>query len=296
MITFCDDCEHFHNGKIITASNEDLVIMFNNVKNKKIGKVSIMNVAVLASMATQEAAKGQSDSTKSLQILKSVDMKALALLIKLLELKLLFVKELEVASGKKGDVFESDYLYFKRNVEIIDKYLKNVLLKLRIREHKDFQLKDIQNNYVNILTKIKKSIKNESIFTNDQNWFKDETDHIVAALNRKLERKILFDINANFNRIKKETNVVDTNGHGEAANGSSSLHDTDNCVTLMKDCLGLIKCLQFEGDIELDKNGFYLRILKAISSSYEPSDSNKKMHSFSNSLFAIIDKFKDSKN
>lgn len=270
--------------------------MFNNVKNKKIGKVSISSVAVLASIATQEATKGQSETTKSLQILKSVDMKALALLIKLLELKLLFVKELEVASSKKGEVFESDYKYFKRNVEIIDKYLKNVLLKLRIREHKDFALKDIQNNYVNILTKIKKSIKSESIYPNDQNWLKDETDHIVAALNRKLERKILFDINSNFVRMKKESGNIDTNGHADIINGPKALHDNDACLTLIKDCLGLIKCLQFEGDIELDKNGFYLRILKAISGSYEPSESNKKMHSFSNSLFAIIDKFKDSKN
>lgn len=270
--------------------------MYSNVKSKKIGKVTVSNVAVIANVVAQEAIKGQSESAKSLQILKSVDMKALALLIKLLELKLLFVKELEVASGKKGDVFENDYGYFKRNVQIIDKYLKNVLLKLRIREHKDFQLSDIQNNYVNILTKIKKSIKNESIYPADTNWFKDETDHIVAALNRKLERKILYDINANFLRMKKETNALHTNGHEESGNGNKVLHDGDNCLTLIKDCLGLIKCLQFEGDIELDKNGFYLRILKAISSSYEASESNKKMHSFSNSLFAIIDKFKDSKN
>lgn len=270
--------------------------MFNNVKNKKIGKVGYANVAVLVSNVTLEVAKGQSESVKSLQILKSVDMKALALLIKLLELKLLFVKELEVASGKQGDVFAADYEYFKTNVEIIDKYLKNVLLKLRIREHKDFQLKDIEINYVNILTKIKKSIKNESIYPNDQNWFKDETDHIVAALNRKLERKILFDINANFMRIKKERSKSNSKDNHDNVNCSQTLRENDSCLNLIKDCLGLIKCLQFEGDIELDKNGFYLRILKAISTSYDPSESNKKMHSFSNSLFAIIDKFKDSKN
>jgi len=263
--------------------------MFNNVKNKKIGKVAYANVATVPNSIPQEVVKGQSESVKSLQILKSVDMKALALLIKLLELKLLFVKELEVASGKDQDMFSTDYDYFKKNVEIIDKYLKNVLLKLRIREHKDFQLKDIQANYVNILTKIKKSIKNEAIFSTDQNWFKNETDHIVAALNRKLERKILFDINNNFTKMRSEPKGV--------KNGSSKeLTSDDTCVALIKDCLGLMKCLQFEGDIELDKNGFYLRILKAISSSYDPSESNKKMHSFSNSLFAIIDKFKDSKN
>lgn len=270
--------------------------MFNNVKNKKIGKVGYANVAVVTNNVVQEVHKGQSESAKSLQVLKSVDMKALALLIKLLELKLLFVKELELASGKQGEVFASDYEYFKKNVEIIDKYLKNVLLKLRIREHKDFHLKDIQNNYVNILTKIKKSIKNESIYSSDQNWFKNETDHIVAALNRKLERKILFDINANFMRIKKETSNHTTNGLHDTFESLQTFKANDGCINLIKDCLGLIKCLQFEGDIELDKNGFYLRILKAISNSYDSSESTKKMHSFSNSLFSIIDKFKDSKN
>lgn len=268
--------------------------MFNNVKSKKIGKVGYGNVALLTSSVVQEPVKGQSESAKSQQILKSVDMKALALLIKLLELKLLFVKELEIASGKQDEVYVSDYQYFKRNIETIDKYLKNVLLKLRIREHKDFQIKDIQNNYVNILTKIKKSIKNEAIFSSDQAWFRNETDHIIAALNRKLERKILFDISNNFLKMKKEAGG--SNGVHDGKCGAQPLQPDDSCLGLMKDCLGLIKCLQFEGDIELDKNGFYLRILKAISQVYEPNESNKKMHSFSNSLFAIIDKFKESKN
>lgn len=270
--------------------------MFNSVKNKKIGKVSYASVAIMTSNVNLDVVKCQSESAKSLQILKSVDMKALALLIKLLELKLLFVKELEATSCKQGDVFASDYEYFKKNIEIIDKYLKNVLLKLRIRELKDFQLSDIQNNYVNILTKIKKTIKNESIYQNDKNWFKDETDHIVAALNRKLESKILFDINANFVRMKKEAGNININGSHDKNIGTPVLRENDSCLNLIRDCLGLIKCLQFEGDIELDKNGFYLRILKALSYSNNPSESNKKMHSFSNSLFSIIDKFKDTKN
>ena len=268
--------------------------MFTNVKTKKIGKVNFANVSILAAPSINELPKNQSESGKSIQILKSIDMKALALLIKLLELKLLFVKELEVANGKAGETFASDYLYFKHNIEIIDKYLKNVLLKLRIREHKDFHLKDIQNNYVNILTKIKKSIKNEAVYSNDQMWFKNETDNIIGALNRKLERKILFDISSNFIKMKKEAGL--SNGVQESTHEKQSIHTNGECLGLMKDCLGLIKCLQFEGDIELDKNGFYLRILKTISSSYDHTESNKKMHRFSNTLFAIIDKFKDSRN
>lgn len=257
--------------------------MYNNVKTKKIGKVNYQNVAVVTNEGINKANESIKDNSRTLQVLKSVDMKALALLIKLLEFKMLFIKELTSCQYKDFEGNQTDFDYFNKHIKIIDRYLKNVLLKLRIRENKDFELKDIQNNYINILTKIKRSIKNETYFAESgEQWLKNETDNIIEALNRKLEKKILFDISENF----KEKDSIMRLEQEKEKEGSKP-------VDLVKDCLGLIKCLQFEGDIELDKNGFYLRILKAINQQYEGEEGKKKMYSLSNALFMIIDKFKN---
>lgn len=291
VIAFNEDCDHFHSGRVITTNNKDLVIMFNNVRNKKIGKVSYFNVSMITDNNSGDKTKTIGDSNKSLQVLKSVDMKALALLIKLLEFKMLFIKELALCKNKDYEGNSTDFHYFNNYIVIIDKYLKNVLLKLRIRENKDFELKDIQNNYMNILTKIKKSIKNDVYFSESgEVWLKEETDNIIEALNRKLEKKILFDISNSF-----DNKIVPIRREGEEEEYKRKAEKREGSLRLVKDCLGLIKCLQFEGDIELDKNGFYLRILEAINNNYSSEESNKKMHNLSNALFFIIEKFKSRK-
>jgi hypothetical protein len=153
------------------------------------------------------------------------------------------------------------------------------------------------------VSKIKKEIKKE-IKEDKKDWIKNELDIILSSLNKKLERKVYKDVEMELEES------FQTNGIGDYLydSGKSVNFEKDNNVdninkeiskeiqlqALVKDCLGLLKCMKVEGDIDMDKNGFYLRTLKRISEIFPETDANSKMHKFSNSLIQIIEKFKNS--
>lgn len=65
-------------------------------------------------------------------------------------------------------------------------------------------------------------------------------------------------------------------------------------MSLAVDCLGLVKSMQIEGDIDYDQNGFYQRLLPKIAKVYENSDPDQKLHNFSNVLYKIVENYKSS--
>ena len=113
--------------------------MFSDFNNKKIGNVNYLEIVSLQSDQVSPAAP---KNTKSLSIAKSVDVKALSLYIKLLEMKMIYINNLKLILSSEvyheGERTE-DIEFLNRNILTIDKYLKNVLLKLRLRVDKDFR-------------------------------------------------------------------------------------------------------------------------------------------------------------
>ena len=112
--------------------------MFNDFSSKKIGSVNYANIYGLQG----ELAAGGSRSSPISTLVKSVDIRALSLYIKLLEMKMIYVNNLRLVLA--NDVFheeerQADIAFLNKNVLTIDRYLKNVLLKLRLRVDKDFR-------------------------------------------------------------------------------------------------------------------------------------------------------------
>jgi hypothetical protein len=113
--------------------------MFNDFTNKKIANVKYTNIVVLPS---EFSVAGHRTSPKS-NLVKSVDIRALSLYIKLLEMKMIYVNNLKQILS--NDVYheeerQADIDFLNKNILTIDKYLKNVLLKLRLRVDKDFRM------------------------------------------------------------------------------------------------------------------------------------------------------------
>lgn len=115
--------------------------------------------------------------------------------------------------------------------------------------------------------------------TNKQAWIKPELTAILISLEKKLERKILRDIDEDLERRTKASNIE----FPTSSDGQSKL---DGLREFMRDCLGLIKCLQYQGDINFDMNDFHRRILERISQSFD--NRVELMHEYSNTLIKVI--------
>jgi len=112
--------------------------MFNDFSNKKIANIKYSNIHALPSDFN---VAGNRTSPKS-NLVKSVDIRALSLYIKLLEMKMIYVNNLKQILS--NDVYheeerQADINFLNKNILTIDKYLKNVLLKLRLRVDKEFR-------------------------------------------------------------------------------------------------------------------------------------------------------------
>ena len=112
--------------------------MFSDFSSKKIGNVKYSNIYALQN---DLIIGGHRTSPKS-NLVKSVDIRALSLYIKLLEMKMIYVNNLKLILS--NDVFheeerQADIDFLNKNILTIDKYLKNVLLKLRLRVDKEFR-------------------------------------------------------------------------------------------------------------------------------------------------------------
>lgn len=124
----------------------------------------------------------------------------------------------------------------------------------------------------------------------------------MASLNKKLERKVLKDVDSDLKASFEKMNILKFYELADKSENDKE-NASDNIITeknkqikiqsLVRDCLGLLKCMKVEGDVDMDKNSFYLRILKRISDVYAEEEINPKMHKFSNTLIQIIEKFKN---
>ena len=129
---------HFHKGKIVTASKEDILVSFCGVNEGKVLKVNPSNLAILG---LEKTVSPMYSVNSNLNIANTIDLKALALNIVLLRIKKSLVHRLSLYKSNSG-VFglsnQADIEFLVKCVKIIDKHLKNVLLKLRLRFEKDF--------------------------------------------------------------------------------------------------------------------------------------------------------------
>jgi hypothetical protein len=68
----------------------------------------------------------------------------LALLIKVLELKYVYIKAVEQLLDMNSlDNKKADLIFCAKNLQILDKYIKNVLLKLRLKHSYIYSVEDI---------------------------------------------------------------------------------------------------------------------------------------------------------
>lgn len=305
VIVYNKKCQHFHSGQILKKNNGYYMVMLQNTSCSKISKIDPIDIKSIISLQTSKSAQ-KSQNSKSVNFIKNVDIKALALLIKLLEMKYIYNKTLselkDVNEVDESNVYDVEYL--NKNILIIDKYLKNAMLKLRIRDNSDFNIDDLVNNYIYIVSKIKKEIKKE-INDDKKEWIKNELNIILNSLNKKLERKILKDVENEMKESFEKNNILEIyqknffeekekeNGKEENKEICKKVEKEENLENLVKDCLGLLKCMKVEGDVDMDKNGFYIRILKKISCVFPENEVNPKMHNFSNTLIKIIEKLKN---
>ena len=331
VIVYNKKCSHFHSGQILKKNNDYYMVMLQNTSCSKISKIDPIDIKSIISLQNSKISS-KNQNNKSVNFIKNVDIKALALLIKLLEMKYIYNKTLSELK-EVNEVNEStlvDINYLNKNILIIDKYLKNAMLKLRIRDNTDFKIEDLVNNYIYIVSKIKSEIKKE-INDDKKEWIKNELHIILNSLNKKLERKVIKDVETelkdsfeknnilkyyqnntieNKKEIKKIENNLENNLKIEEVDKENKEEEKEKenkegnkieekrkkelkIQNLVKDCLGLLKCMKVEGDVDMDKNGFYIRILKRISDVFPENEVNPKMHNFSNTLIKIIEKFKN---
>ena len=115
------------------------MVMLKNTMCGRIIQIDPLNIKSVNSLQNSKSLS-ISQNNKSVNFIKNVDIKALALLIKLLEMKYIYNKTLfELKEDALlNETSAIDVKYLNKNIHIIDKYLKNAMLKLRIRDNTDF--------------------------------------------------------------------------------------------------------------------------------------------------------------
>jgi hypothetical protein len=134
-------CSHFHMGQILKKNNGSYMVMLQNAICNKITQINPWEIKTLSSIQNfKDSTKIQNQQSNN--FMKNVDIKALALLIKLLEMKYIYSKTLSELKEEALDseTIDLDIEFLNRNISIIDKYLKNAMLKLRIRDNTGFSI------------------------------------------------------------------------------------------------------------------------------------------------------------
>ncbi len=112
--------------------------MFNTTTDNKITNATLSDIMLLTPENQGHL------NTPSLTLLNSsnaIDIRALSLNIVLLRLKKTYINRLTTVTTNpyaQQSEKQADIEFLTRNISIIDKYLKNVLLKLRLRFEKEF--------------------------------------------------------------------------------------------------------------------------------------------------------------
>lgn len=112
--------------------------MFSVANESKITNTSLVDLMMLI---PEQISTPHSTSQINTSLVSSIDVKALSLNIVLLRLKKTYINKLNTLVSNpffQEDERRADVEFLNKNILIIDKYLKNVLLKLRLRFEKDF--------------------------------------------------------------------------------------------------------------------------------------------------------------
>ena len=154
-------------------------------------------------------------------------------------------------------------------------------------------VENIRRNYEHLLVKLMAGVQKE-LSVNKQPWLNAELKLIHKSLEAKLQRKILHDVDNDLAKaVGNESPQTPGFGHGNAAtqgtNGKtepSVSPQQDRLRGIAKACLGLVKYLQFEGDLEMGSNRFHLQVMEAIRANFANSD--EVLHLYSRNLVKII--------
>lgn len=142
---------------------------------------------------------------------------------------------------------------------------------------------NIRKNYEHLLVKLMAGV-NRELQVNKQPWLGPELRLILKSLESKLEKKVLNDVQIDFNQMISEGKSVSETGQKECNRGG--LTGESAIEKVIKSCLALVKCLQFEGDVEFVNNNFHNRILETIEGNCEKKE--EVIHEYSKSLLKII--------
>ena len=130
-----------------------------------------------------------------------------------------------------------------------------------------------------MLVKLMSGVSKE-LLTNKQPWLAPELKSILKSLESKLERKIMMDVEQDFSKVA-EMNLTHV--------GCSNADWIKPCLKvekIIKNCLALIKYLQYEGDIEFTNNSFHKTIMENIGEIFENKED--MMHFYSKNLLRLI--------
>jgi hypothetical protein len=94
---------------------------------------------------------------------------------------------------------------------------------------------------------LKKQFKKEEGLTNSK-WAPEKVRGLIASLNKKLENKILSDIQKDI----------------EALNNNSETKVSIQEEGIITDCLGILKTLELDPNPNLSENCFYQSLMKTI--------------------------------
>lgn len=138
VIAFREECCHFHRGKVITSTRDNILIMFQTSNENKITNTNLCDIMMIV---PENQVSLKSPISTSVSPSNSIDIKALSLNIVLLRLKKTYINKLNVLMSSpsfNAEERQCDIDFLSKNIFTIDRYLKNVLLKLRLRFEKDF--------------------------------------------------------------------------------------------------------------------------------------------------------------
>ena len=125
---------------------------------------------------------------------------------------------------------------------------------------------------------------NKELQVNKQPWLGPELRLILKSLESKLENKVMNDVQVDFSQA-----VLQGPTRPQIMAKETSAHEStveSPIEKVIKSCLALVKCLQFEGDLEFVNNNFHHRILEAIEDNWDNKE--EVMHAYSKSLLRII--------
>ena len=179
------------------------------------------------------------------------DLINFAILFKLLQKKKKLAEKhhelIKTQSESNLGTVEQDLTWIRKSVQAIDHTLKNVWLSLKLKD-KTLTEENISSNYEGIVGELKSQLQEEQA-QNETTWAPDKVRGLISALNMKLESKILTDVQKDM-----ELHFLDSK--------TGSLGQEEKQI--IANCLGLLKSLKLNKNMDLSSNCFYQSLMKTI--------------------------------